>query len=356
MKKRCTHQEFIAKLDKVYPDRDWEVIGEYTHNTEPILVRDRYGDCLIKPNTMLQRSVPNIKTAIDKTSYTINRFKEVWGDDMFDYSKFKYEGVRVKSTLICKAKGHEFLSDANNHLAKRGCPECAKEAISERVRSNTEEFIQKAVDKYGNDKYSFKKTDYITAIEDVIITCKEHGDFEQTPNKFLNGQICPICSYKENTSNYYNIKKRRKKSILYIIECWNKEERFIKIGVTTRSISKRFGDSYDMPYNYKVLREFQYANIDAPDAIETCLLRTTKTVVYKPKLHFSGVTEAREIYIKNELLALFDVFTNHLYYQAFVNFAEAYSYEFDLEILNSGLYSKLEIDSVMKGYEIHKNI
>lgn len=351
-----THEDFIKKLDKKHPDRKWKVIGEYEHNTIPILLEDKYGQCLIKPNAMMQRSTPSIKTAIDKTMYTKNRFKELWGEDMFDYSEFVYRGVRAKSTIICKAKGHRFPSDANNHLNKRGCPDCANEAISEKVRSNTKEFVEKAISKYGEIKNSFKNTVYTTATENVIITCNTHGDFEQTPNRFLNGQICPICGYKENTNNFHNLKKKRNSSLFYIIECYNKEERFLKLGITTRSVEARFKDNYDMPYKYRILREFRYANIDAPESIEKELLNFTKSAIYKPELKFSGQTEARLISIKEALLGLFDVLSDELYYIAFTNFAKAYSGIFDMAILNSGDYSKLEIDTVMKGYEVHKKL
>lgn len=356
MKQRTTHKEFLKKLSKIHPKRKWKVLGTYEHNIIPLLLEDKYGKCLIKPNSLLQRSRPSVKTAIDKTVYTINKFKELKDGHMFDYSEFIYNGAKEKSTLICKAKGHRFLSDANNRLSGRGCPQCAKEAISDRVRSNTKEFIEKAIVKYGKKSYSFDKTNYNTAIEEVTITCNKHGDFEQTPNRFLNGQICPTCSYKENTTNYYSSKKKRKKSIFYIIECWNNEERFIKLGVTSRSISKRFRDNYDMPYNYKILREFEYANIDASDALEVKLLSFTKSAIYTPRLNFSGRTETRLLSIKNSLLELFDVCSDQLYYQAFINFNVAYDNIFDMSILNSGDYSELEIDSVMKGYEVHNKL
>lgn len=345
----------MQRLNEVNPNREWEVIGEYEHNKIPVLLRDKYGDCFIAPNYLLQRSNPSVKTAIDKTLYTINKFKEVW-NDRYDYSKFVYLGARAKSIIICKVHG-EFIQDANMHLSGRcGCDKCANEATSVRVRSNTAEFLDKAFLKYGKEKYSFNKTIYETATSNVIITCKIHGDFEQTPNRFLNGQICPKCTYKECTSNFHTLKKRRNNSIFYIIECYNDNERFIKLGVTSRSVKARFRDSYDMPYNYNILREFRYANIDAPDAIETQLLKFTKTAIYVPKISFNGRTETRNINIKQAVLDLFDVYANQLYYIAFVNFIEAYDNVFDKTILKSGNYSDLEIDTVMRGYALHVNM
>lgn len=334
-KPRRTHEQLLEKLNEIHPNREWEVIGEYEHNKIPILLKDKYGECLIPPNNLLQRSQPSVKTAVNKTEYTISKFKDVWGD-RYDYSNFIYLGARNKSTIICKTHG-EFKQDANMHLSGRcGCDKCANQATSVRVRSNTKEFIEKAFLKYEKDEYSFDKTIYKTATSDVIITCKKHGDFNQTPNRFLNGQICPKCTYKETTANFYTLKERRKNSVLYIIECYNEYERFIKIGVTTRSVKVRFRDAYDMPYEYKILREFRYANIDAPDAIETALLKFTKTAIYCPKLKFSGQTEARIISIKESLLGLFDVYTEHLYYTAFINFVKAYAGIFDERVLKSG--------------------
>jgi len=40
---------------------------------------------------------------------------------------------------------------------------------------------------------------------------------------------------------------------LYLLKCFNNEERFYKIGVTSRSISRRYGSKKEMPYSYKIL-------------------------------------------------------------------------------------------------------
>lgn len=56
----------------------------------------------------------------------------------------------------------------------------------------TETFISKAIAKHG-DKYDYSKTLYIKSKSKVVITCTEHGDFEQIPNAHLTGQGCPKC-------------------------------------------------------------------------------------------------------------------------------------------------------------------
>lgn len=296
-----THEEFIKKLNEVHPNREWSVIGRYEHNMIPILLRDKYGDCLIKPNALIQKSRPSIKTAVDKTTYCINKFKDVWGEDMFDYSEFEYNGVKTPSTIICKAKGHKFSSHANNHLSKRGCPKCAKEAISERVRSNTEEFVAKAIKIHG-DKYDYRLVNYVGAVKKVKIICPFHGEFEQTPNSHLNGSGCVKCS-RDNSfkGNFHTVSKGRE-CTFYIIECHGEGEKFIKIGVTSTSIKERYNKKKSMPYKYSVLKEIKSYDSEAIHCLEWECLNITQINTYSPKEKFNGYTECRLLFTRDILL------------------------------------------------------
>ena len=61
------------------------------------------------------------------------------------------------------------------------------------MKSNTEQFIQKAIKVHG-DKYNYSKVHYIGSKIKVIIICKIHGEFQQTPNIHLLGGNCPKCA------------------------------------------------------------------------------------------------------------------------------------------------------------------
>ena len=61
----------------------------------------------------------------------------------------------------------------------------------------TEGFIQKAIQVHG-DKYEYLKVNYISNKKKVIITCKEHGDFEQNAKNHLHGKGCIKCANKYN--------------------------------------------------------------------------------------------------------------------------------------------------------------
>jgi hypothetical protein len=57
----------------------------------------------------------------------------------------------------------------------------------------TEDFISKAITVHGN-KYDYSKVNYINANTKVIIICKKHGEFLQTPhNHITNKAGCPNC-------------------------------------------------------------------------------------------------------------------------------------------------------------------
>ncbi len=73
------------------------------------------------------------------------------------------------------------------------------------LEKRKENFLRKAEEKYG-DQYSYGKVDYINSRTKIIITCKDHGDFERKPNEFLSGRICKYCN-AINAVNKIHIKK-----------------------------------------------------------------------------------------------------------------------------------------------------
>jgi len=94
-------------------------------------------------------------------------------------------------------------------------------------------------------------------------------------------------------------------SQLYVLECWNDLERFIKVGVTDLSITRRYssvsGNSVKMPYNYKVLAQsiFNKGGEDT-NKMECEINDTFKS--YKPKIHFGGHTECYNIKDKDLII------------------------------------------------------
>lgn len=66
------------------------------------------------------------------------------------------------------------------------------------LRKTHKEFVREAKRVHGTT-YSYEKTNYELSRIKVIITCKKHGDFLQSPRKHLNGAGCMQCSREKHS-------------------------------------------------------------------------------------------------------------------------------------------------------------
>jgi len=73
-------------------------------------------------------------------------------------------------------------------------------------RYTTFEFIEKSKMIHG-DKYLYDKSLYIGSKNDIVITCRIHGDFTQKPYNHLNGCGCQLCDPTNILGNGNFIKK-----------------------------------------------------------------------------------------------------------------------------------------------------
>ncbi len=63
----------------------------------------------------------------------------------------------------------------------------------------TKEFIKKAKIYHGN-RYNYSKVKYVNSKTKIMIICKKHGEFLQTPSKHLMGQGCFKCGCEKIVS------------------------------------------------------------------------------------------------------------------------------------------------------------
>jgi very-short-patch-repair endonuclease len=194
--KKSNTNDFIKKSNIIHNNKyDYSKVIYIKANEKVIIICEKHGDFLQTPNSHIDgKGCRNCSTEInsDKQRKTIKQFiKEsiqIHGDT-YNYSKVEYKNAGEKVIIICKEHG-DFLQTPNSHLSKEsGCPKCAG-----CYKSNTEEFIKKSKKIHG-DKYDYSKVEYKNVNEKVIIICEEHGDFLQTPNGNLNGQGCYKCGY-----------------------------------------------------------------------------------------------------------------------------------------------------------------
>lgn len=134
-------------------------------------------------------------------------------DNKYDYSKVEYKGSNKKVIIICPIHG-EFLQAPHDHIHGQGCPRCGRIRTINAKRDTQKTFICKAL-KIHNGIYDYSKVNYKNTYSSVIIICKEHGEFLQTPNNHLQGQGCPYCRGK-------NISLHRRDSLQTFIDKANK--------------------------------------------------------------------------------------------------------------------------------------
>ena len=126
-------------------------------------------------------------THTDKTKLFISKANKIH-KNRYDYSKVNYINAKTKVTIICREHG-EFQQTPSNHLSNYNCQKCAKN-----FQLDTNSFIEKAINIHNN-KYDYSKVNYINADTQIIIICREHGEFSQIPDFHINRKCgCPKCS------------------------------------------------------------------------------------------------------------------------------------------------------------------
>lgn len=173
----------------------------------------------------------------------VSRFIAVHGD-RYSYDNMVYEKTLVKVEIVCRQHG-SFFQSVGEHLSGHGCQKCSK-----RHRWTTQEFIENSKSVHG-DKFLYDRTQYTGALNKVIITCREHGDFHtQAARHVQRKDGCPQC-------NPVRLKTQDK----FISECVS-----------------RFGDYYD----YSLV---EYINSSTPVKI---MCRTHGVFEQPPSWHLNS--------------------------------------------------------------------
>jgi len=147
----------------------------------------------------------------------------------------KYYNFKTNIPIICKEHGM-FFSRPISLVNKITCPHCRPEKINimteETLKKKELKFIQKSKEIHKN-KYSYEMVSYKNNISKVLIKCKKHGYFEQSPMNHLTGSGCQKCS-----------------------KTFSKEENYIKEfigGISSKKIIYPYElDVYSKKYNFAV--------------------------------------------------------------------------------------------------------
>lgn len=175
--------------------------------------------------------------AIDRKRAFIEKAEKLH-NGKYNYDQVNYTNSKTKVIIICPTHG-EFTQSPSNHLyRKAGCPKCANNVVLTNA-----EFIDRAKAKHNN-QYLYQKVDYHRSKSKVIITCRVHGDFEQTANDHLNGHGCSECSFENHPGRLCESVISRDTNLalsprsVYLFKLTNGNTIYWKIGISNQ-VEKR---------------------------------------------------------------------------------------------------------------------
>jgi hypothetical protein len=202
---RMSQNEFIRRVKEIHGNKyNYDKVSYVNNTTKVIITCPTHGDFLQSPKSHLYgKGCPKCGDTRGTTDKFIKDAKEIHGDK-YGYSKVDYKNSRTPIKITCPIHG-DFLQLPQVHLRGSGCLHCKHD----NSRKTTNNFIERAKKIHG-DLFDYSKVLYTKAHELVLITCKEHGDFLQTPNNHLKGNGCPICSESKGERFLSTILKKLK--------------------------------------------------------------------------------------------------------------------------------------------------
>lgn len=337
-------KENVYDRNEHYRNSEFIILSSFKSSVIKIILKDRWGYHRMNLNSLLKGSKPSIKSAIFPLNYLKNKLSETHID--FKYSNYRilkyndFENIEVQTPfgvvvtnisnlyrgtqlgIGSSPNKTEYALNYLNYIHRnkykilpfvfknskqylrvvcpihgefkitydcfkyRSCPKCGN---ASRKKYSISDFFEKYYNKYPCSPYNYEKFKYINSHFKTVITCLKHGDFLQTPSNHMNGQGCPKCSSENKPGGMkWWLNTKGKIGTLYILKCYNPQEEFVKIGITSKNIKERYRSKKLMPYEYEILKQYEYSNKQIPFLLEKHLLEKFKAKKYIPNISFGG--------------------------------------------------------------------
>lgn len=248
MGRRLSTQEFISRSVDVHGKKyDYSRVKYTTQDRKVSITCKEHGEFLQTANTHLQgKGCPRCGGKEKGTSESfLLKVKEVHGEK-YDYSSVQYEGIKKKVIIACKNHG-DFTQRPDIHLNGHGCPICAKDQRPKSTNIGRMKFIARARNTHG-EKYCYDKVTYVNSKTKILITCREHGDFEQMPANHIIGNGCPNCNrkgFRADVNGY-----------LYILKAKVTGVDIMKVGISNKPEHRIKGLVKTTPFDFEVVDMF----------------------------------------------------------------------------------------------------
>ena len=191
MAKYTTHQ-IVEQFKVVHGDKfDYSMV-DYTHSQTKVKIICRTHGKFEQLVGMHRKGQGCAKCMHDNKRHSrdavIDGFNKVHFG-RYDYSMVDYSNTDTKVKILCADHG-VFEQAPEKHLSGNGCPKCIG-------RHKTQSEILSEFRLIHGEHYDYSKVEYKYALQKVLIICREHGVFSQTPQNHSKGQGCPKCAGTE---------------------------------------------------------------------------------------------------------------------------------------------------------------
>lgn len=296
---KSTTEEFINKAKEIHGDKyDYSKVIYKNNFTKVKIICCKHGEFEQIPHNHLNGSIclkcsyeENTKNLTKTKEFFINQATKIHGDK-YDYSFVNYIKSIKPVEIVCKIHGM-FKQTPSTHVRGSGCIKCNKISYKHKVAIDNLELLKERIGILHKDKYKYDFSNYQNQHSKILITCPDHGNFLQKMHSHLRGTGCKFCSDISNYKKSNWIKKANgKQGMLYILRCWNEDEKFYKVGITFNNIKKRYRSLKCMPYNYRVIKEIKSEDLGYIWDLEKKIKKFKRNKHYTPLIKFAGsVTE-----------------------------------------------------------------
>ena len=311
--KPLTTEEFIARAKAKHGDKYDYSKSVYTRAKNKLTITCKtHGDFQQEAFSHMSGCGCELCCRRDLSIVFESESRKIHGDS-YDYSLVKYNGSLKKVKIICKTHG-VFEQKPSSHLMGRRCAKCGSISRTKLKTFPFSEFVEKSKEAHGGI-YFYYENEYRGIKSKTKINCKIHGDFYQYAKIHMTGAPCPECikdGYGFGLSNFSQMcsVKNNGFGVLYLIRCWNDEENFYKVGITSNSVKQRFHNKSSMPYSFSVIREL---SLDAAVIykLEKTIHKLMKKQRYTPKINFGGSKMECFDSIQDGVLVLIDTMSKN---------------------------------------------
>ena len=270
-KRKSSTTDFLVKVKAKHPLLDFSEATYENVKTKVKVVCPTHGLFYMSPNKLLGgQGCPScrgsrISKQLTKPFSLFMQEAEQTHDGRYTYEPSTYLNASTKMAIRCSNHGL-FYQTPDAHLRGASCPKCAIEITKTKLRKTTTQFIEDAVKLHGTI-YDYSKVNYVSNNTNVLIGCKYHGVFLQTPSNHLAGKGCKQCTVKWSATPY--------PTLLYYVKITTPTgELYYKVGITKFTVAKRFTYELNHGFTIQVLYSTKFlSGYTALDYEQTCLKR-----------------------------------------------------------------------------------